>query len=205
MGLGAHGTESIGGHGVAARRRATGRVARQAATAILRLLVYAACIAVPWTAIGIGCVVLGGCVSGLTRSGPIRSGPIRSGPIPSGPMHSGLMRSGTEPVVPPRLAFYLADPEKFPRPAHEKDCNDYAVKRAAALRAQGLDPYFVVAIVETGEGHVVTALDRDGETLVYDNRLPEPDSPIPWHYLRYRWIERERAGHLWYPIIDARP
>jgi Bacterial transglutaminase-like cysteine proteinase BTLCP len=145
---------------------------------IRRLLVYAACVIAPWTAIGIACILASGCVS-------------------------DLMQAGATPVVPPRFAFYLADPDKFARPAHEKDCNDYAVERAARLRAEGLAPYFVVAIAETGEGHMVTAIDHNGETLIYDNRLPEPDKPIPWRHLHYRWIEREGAGHVWYPIINA--
>jgi hypothetical protein len=144
-----------------------------------RLLIYAACVGVPWTIIGIACLLVSGCVS-------------------------GLMQSGSTPVVAPRLAFYLSAPDRFPRPAHAKDCNDYAVERAARLRAEGLEPYFAVAMVETGEGHVVTAFDRAGETLVYDNRLPDPDQPIGWRHLRYRWIARERAGHVWYPIIDDR-
>jgi hypothetical protein len=145
---------------------------------IRRALVYAACVILPWAAIAIALILSSGCAS-------------------------GLMQSGATPVVPPRLAFYLAAPETFVRPAHEKDCNDYAVERAARLRAEGLAPYFVVALVETGEGHVVTAIDRDGETLIYDNRLPEPDRPIPWQHLRYRWVQREGAGHVWYPITNA--
>ena len=156
-----------------------GGVTKPRAVWVGRLLVYAACVAVPWAAIGISGVLVSGCVA-------------------------DLMQSGATPVVPPRLAYYLADPDRFPRPVHVKDCNDYAVERAAALRAEGIESYFVVAIVESGEGHVVTAFDRDSETLVYDNRLPDPDSPVGWRQLRYRWVERERADHLWYPITNDR-
>src|ERR1700704_212852 len=134
---------------------AFGGVSKPRAVGIGRLLVYAACVAVPWSAIGISCVLVSGC-------------------------GAELMQSGAPPVVAPRLAFYLADPDRFPRPAHGKDCNDYAVERAAALRAEGIEPCFVVAILESGEGHVATAFDRDGETWVYDNRLPDPESPIGW-------------------------
>jgi hypothetical protein len=145
---------------------------------IRRMFIYAASVIVPWAAIGIVCILSSGCVS-------------------------DLMQSGVTPVVPPRLALYFAEPDKFARPPHQKDCNDYAVERAARLRAEGLEAYFVVAITETGEGHVVTAVDRNGGTLIYDNRLPEPDKPIPWWHLRYRWLQREGAGHVWYPITNG--
>jgi hypothetical protein len=149
---------------------------KAAAISIRRLLLYGAWVFLPWAAIVVTAILASGCVS-------------------------DLMQSGDTPAVAPRLAFYLAEPDRFKRPPHEKDCNDYAVERAARLRAEGIEPYFVAAIVETGEGHMVTAFDRNGETLIYDNRLPEPDTPIPWRQLRYRWIERER-GHVWYPIIN---
>lgn len=174
-----HGTVSTGAYGLGPKLLAIRGFEKLGAVSIGRLLVYAACITVPWATIGIACVLVSGCVS-------------------------DLMQSGGTPVIAPRLALYLAEPGRFTRPAHEKDCNDYAVERAAQLRAEGIEPYFVVAIVETGEGHVVTAFDRNGETLIYDNRLPDPDTPVPWRYLRYRWIERERAGHFWYPITNDR-
>ena len=142
-----------------------------------RVAVYAAVVAGPWAIIAALVVALAGCMTGE-------------------PMRTGAA------VVPPRvdLALYITDPAKFPRPMHVKDCNDYAVENAARLRAEGRTPHFVVAYTERGVAHMVTSVDRNGETLIYDNRLPQPDTPIDWLMLPYKWIAREGDDHIWYAI-----
>jgi hypothetical protein len=97
-------------------------------------------------------------------------------------------------------AFYLADPIKFARSSHVKDCNDYAAENFARLRAEGLAPHFVMAITESGIGHMVVSVERNGTTLIYDNRLPQPGIPIDWRMLPYRWVAREGDDGIWYAV-----
>jgi hypothetical protein len=123
----------------------------------------------------------------------------------SGCLANEPMRTGKAVAIPGAMpgeqwsaAFYLADPVKFTRSAHIKDCNDYAAENSARLRAEGLTPHFVMAITESGVGHMVVAVEQNSRTLIYDNRLPRPEEPIDWRMLPYRWIAREGDDGLWY-------
>jgi hypothetical protein len=142
-----------------------------------KLAVWIAAFIAPWSAIGGIVVALSGCASGPMMTGP---------------------DAAPSPAV--QIAWYVADPVAHPRPPHKTDCNDYAVANAAKLRAEGLSPYFVVARTETGEGHMVVAVDQGGDTLIYDNRLPQPDKPVSWRMLDYRWIEASGDGVRWFRI-----
>lgn len=141
-----------------------------------------------------------GRTSRLYLAGAIAAIAMLAGCLSNEPMRTGeaVAIPGAMPGEQWSVAFYLADPVKFARSAHVKDCNDYAVENSVRLRAEGLMPHFVVAITESGIGHIVVAVEQNGRTLIYDNRLPRPEEPIDWRMLPYRWIAREGDDGLWY-------
>lgn len=74
------------------------------------------------------------------------------------------------------------------------DCDGFACTAAELLIERGVakeDVRLIQCTTETGGGHLVCAVDVDGDTLILDNRQR---AVWPWGVIRYRWLESMRAS-----------
>jgi len=98
--------------------------------------------------------------------------------------------------------YYVDHPER-PIP-NENICNVYAEESTKDLKALGYHPYYLYAVIPDGRAHIMTAVDIDNFTAVWDNLHNEV--PITLDSLRkegYRFYAEEIDG-IWY-YIDRTP
>jgi hypothetical protein len=140
-----------------------------------RVLVYAAIFGLPWVAIVALVLFLAGCAAAPAQIAPVQI-------------------TG-EATAPPRAAVYRALGTRDPAFAYPA-CYDFAFAAFDRMREAGQHPLLVAALTETGEGHMLVALDG----IAFDNRYPRP---VPIYRLPYALIEASGDGVTWHKIAGA--